>query len=115
MVLRVALVWSVRVAEAFPAPETVVKDGVRYFVLKGVPGKVRVVWKDDAGKTAWGFPGGEGYLEGKGEKPLMLMNGGIFEPGYSLGYRVNIQLRGSQVLQRNWSNCGLHVNMDERG
>jgi hypothetical protein len=35
----------------------------------------------------------------------------IFEPGYSMGYRVNVQLRQGEKLTRNWSNKGLHVNM----
>jgi RNA polymerase sigma-70 factor, ECF subfamily len=32
--------------------------------------------------------------------------------GYSQGYQVNIQLRPGERLTRNWSNRGLHVNMD---
>jgi hypothetical protein len=35
----------------------------------------------------------------------------IFEPGYSMGYRVNVQLREGERLTRNWGNKGLHVNM----
>ncbi len=31
---------------------------------------------------------------------------------YSMGYRVNVQLRQGEKLTRNWSNKGLHVNMD---
>jgi uncharacterized protein YigE (DUF2233 family) len=63
------------------APETVLKDGVRYFVWKAKAEDVRIVWKDGAGKQLRDFPAAKAYLEGKGEKPLMLMNGGIFEPG----------------------------------
>ncbi len=37
---------------------------------------------------------------------------GIYEYGYSQGYRVNVQLREGEVITRNWSNKGLHVNMD---
>lgn len=33
----------------------------------------------------------------------------------ALGYRVNVQLRDGEVLTRNWSNKGLHINMDESG
>lgn len=40
---------------------------------------------------------------------------GFFEYGYSLGYRVNVQLRPGERLTRNWSNKGLHVNMDRGG
>lgn len=39
--------------------------------------------------------------------------GGIYEYGYSRGYRVNVQLREGERLVRNWSNIGLHVNMRE--
>ena len=81
MLLRIALVWSVFVALAFCAPETVMKGGVRYFVWKTDAEKVRVIWKDGAGKQLGDFPAAKAYLEGKGEQPLMLMNGGIFEPG----------------------------------
>jgi hypothetical protein len=35
-----------------------------------------------------------------------------YEAGYSMGYRVNIQLRPGERLTRNWSNKGLYVNMD---
>ncbi len=31
---------------------------------------------------------------------------------YSMGYRVNVQLRQGEKLTRNWFNKGLHVNMD---
>ena len=31
---------------------------------------------------------------------------------YSMGYRVNVQLREGEKLARNWFNKGLHVNMD---
>ncbi|MGA2035591.1 MAG: hypothetical protein ABSG68_25360, partial [Thermoguttaceae bacterium] len=31
---------------------------------------------------------------------------------YSMGYRVNVQLREGERLTRNWFNKGLHVNMD---
>ena len=35
-----------------------------------------------------------------------------YEAGYSMGYRVNIQLRPGERLVRNWSNKGLYANMD---
>jgi hypothetical protein len=35
-----------------------------------------------------------------------------YEAGYSLGYKVNVQLRPGERLTRNWSNKGLFVNMD---
>ena len=36
----------------------------------------------------------------------------VYEYGYSQGYQVNVQLRKGERLTRNWSNKGLHVNMD---
>ncbi len=39
----------------------------------------------------------------------------IYEYGYSQGYQVNIQLRKGERLTRNWSNKGLHINMDGGG
>ena len=36
-----------------------------------------------------------------------------WEPGYAIGYQVNIQLRKGERLTRNWSNKGLHVNMPD--
>lgn len=62
------------------APETVIKDGIRYVVWKTEAEDVRVVWKDGEGRQLGNFPSVKRYLEEKGEKPLMLMNGGIFEP-----------------------------------
>jgi hypothetical protein len=38
-----------------------------------------------------------------------------YEAGYSNGYEVNVQLREGERLTRNWSNQGLHVNMDGNG
>ena len=39
----------------------------------------------------------------------------VREQGYSMGYRVNVQLRRGESLTRNWSNKGLHVNLDANG
>jgi hypothetical protein len=40
---------------------------------------------------------------------------GIYEYAYSQGYEVNIRLRQGERLTRNWSNKGLHVNMNGGG
>lgn len=79
--IRPLIAWLALVASVFANPETVTRDGVRYFVWKAKPENVRVVWKDDAGKQLPDLPAAKAYLEGKSEKTLMLMNGGIFEPG----------------------------------
>lgn len=40
----------------------------------------------------------------------------LWEPGYSTGYQVNIQLRSGERLTRNWFNKGMHINaLDGRG
>lgn len=39
----------------------------------------------------------------------------VREQGYSMGYRVNVQLRPGETLVRNWSNKGLNVNLDASG
>src|ERR1700724_2513881 len=39
----------------------------------------------------------------------------VYESGYSQGYHVNVQLRKGERLTRNWSNKGLHINMDGSG
>lgn len=40
----------------------------------------------------------------------------LWEPGYSTGYQVNIQLRSGERLTRNWFNKGQHINaLDDRG
>lgn len=57
------------------------RDGVRYFVWKAKPEAVRIVWQGEDGKPLRVFPATKAFLEKRGEKPLMLMNGGIFEPG----------------------------------
>lgn len=38
-----------------------------------------------------------------------------YEQGYGQGYQVNIQLREGERLTRNWSNQGLHINMEGKG
>lgn len=79
--IRPLIAWLALVASVFANPEKVNRDGVRYFVWKAKPENVRVVWKDDAGKPFLNLPAAKAYLDGKSEKTLMLMNGGIFEPG----------------------------------
>jgi hypothetical protein len=37
----------------------------------------------------------------------------MYEAGYSMGYRVNIQLRPGEEFVRNWSNKGLWINKDD--
>ena len=81
MIFRLIALWVALVSIGSAAPDTVVKNGIRYLVWKAEVGDVRVVWKDGEGKQLRDFPSVKRYLEEKGETPLMLMNGGIFEPG----------------------------------
>lgn len=37
----------------------------------------------------------------------------IYDYGCAAGYEVNLQLRPGETITRNWSNKGLHVNMDD--
>jgi hypothetical protein len=39
----------------------------------------------------------------------------VFDYGALMGYQVNVQLREGEKLTRNWSNKGLHVNMNGGG
>lgn len=79
--MRISFVWSVLIAVAFCALEPVEKNGVRYFIWKAKAETVRVVWKGAEAKQLRDFPAAKAYFMKQGEKPLMLMNGGIFEPG----------------------------------
>jgi len=96
---RISLAFLTAALCCAAAPETIVKDGVRFFVWKAKAEDVRIVWKDPGGKQLRDFPATKAYLEGKGEKPLMLMNGGIFEPG-GVPSGVMVQ-EGKQLLPLN--------------
>ena len=67
--------------------------------------------------SACPFYGSDGWLPAKthGWYATMIEYDGsvknLYEPGYSLGYRVNNQLRPGERIQFNWHNKGLHVNM----
>lgn len=39
----------------------------------------------------------------------------IYDYGCAAGYEVNLQLRPGETITRNWSNKGLHVNMQDGG
>lgn len=39
----------------------------------------------------------------------------IYDYGCAAGYEVNLQLRPGETITRNWSNKGLHVNMEDGG
>jgi len=39
----------------------------------------------------------------------------VYEYGHTLGYELNLELRRGERITRNWSNRGLHVNMEGGG
>ena len=67
------------------------------------------------------FYGGDGWLPAKTHgwySTMQEYDGSAYFPyeaGYSMGYHVNVRLRPGEKLIRNWSNKGLHVNMDGTG
>ena len=81
MIAKITIAWLALSLFCAAAPETVVKDGVTYIVWKAAAKDVRIIWKDSEGKQMRDFPSVNRFLKNKGETPLMLMNGGIFEPG----------------------------------
>ena len=93
--LRMILLSVCMVCLGQAGQEAVTKDGIRYFVWKAEAAKVRVIWKDENGKQLRELPEVKHYLETKGEKPLMLMNGGIFEPG---GVPSGVMIQNGQPL-----------------
>ncbi|MFB3890773.1 MAG: hypothetical protein ACE15C_01990 [Phycisphaerae bacterium] len=93
--------------------------------------KIRELMRLDD-KTAWKTRGPEllagcPLLSAKGDLPAGLMDwahlmrmydgskNSEYETGYSMGYRVNVQLRPGERLVRNWSNRKLHINMAIEG
>ncbi len=77
----ISLTLLLTILRCTAAPAVIVKDGVRFIVWKADADDVRIVWKDGAGEQIRDFPAAKDYLEAKGESPVMLMNGGIFEQG----------------------------------
>lgn len=77
-VLTFGIVSACYSAESVFKP--LLKDGVAYQIVEISPKQIRIVWKDDKGSQLRKFSVAESYLRNRGETPLMLMNGGIFEP-----------------------------------
>lgn len=57
--------------------------GVDYRILEARPENIRLIWRDPAGTPICSFPAALRHLESKGIKPVALMNGGIYDPGFS--------------------------------
>ena len=62
-------------------PETKVIASVNYYIFRTSPEKVRMIWSDQNKVPYRDFAAALPAMQRAGEKPLMLMNGGIFEPG----------------------------------
>lgn len=62
-------------------PEVKVIESVNYYVFRTSAEKVRMVWSDEKKIPYRDFAAVLPALQQTGEKPLILMNGGIFEPG----------------------------------
>ncbi|MCU0796837.1 MAG: phosphodiester glycosidase family protein [Akkermansiaceae bacterium] len=56
-------------------------DGVVYHVAMVPAERLRLLWKDGEGRAMRTFPAVAAELRRRGDEPLMLMNGGIYEPG----------------------------------
>ncbi len=65
---------------AVPIVEPIERRGVSYQLVRATPAQVRVLWKGDDDKQLYSFRAAAADLRAAGERPAVLMNGGIFEP-----------------------------------
>ncbi len=79
--LLLILLSSTFAGTAISAPEQKIVDGITYQVVTTPADRIRIVWKDDAGRQMHSLPEAATWLQSKGLKVDTLMNGGIFEPG----------------------------------
>jgi len=77
----ISALWTCLALTSFAAPEKREVNGVTCHILRADPAAIRFVWKDDDGKILRTFPAANAYLRQRGITPLVMMNGGIFEPG----------------------------------
>ncbi|MEM9478945.1 MAG: phosphodiester glycosidase family protein [Verrucomicrobiota bacterium] len=66
------------------AAQEIVKEeeaGILYRVIVAKPSQIRVVWKDEKQNQLKQIPSAAAFLRQNGEEPLMITNGGIYEPG----------------------------------
>ena len=82
-IIRCIVVWTLVLAATVHAGDPVRREigGVSYWMMQAELAKLRMVWKDDAGKPLRTFAAAIETVKARGEKPLFLMNAGIFEPG----------------------------------
>lgn len=82
--LMLLLGWiaaGVGFSEEAALPKVQEIEGVKYHVLRVAPEALRIVWQDEQGRGLERFPQAADYLKRRGLEPLVMMNGGIFEPG----------------------------------
>lgn len=82
IVLVFVLTVPITGAKAQEEEKKIEHRGICYRVVEAKAAQIRIVWKDGEGKPLKQIPKAAEYLESKGEKPLMIMNGGIYEPGF---------------------------------
>jgi uncharacterized protein YigE (DUF2233 family) len=68
------------VGEPLKVEELTFRD-ITFTIVKAKPSQVRVLWKNDDGKLLFNFSSTAAFLKARGEEPVMLCNGGIYEPG----------------------------------
>ncbi|NNC89909.1 MAG: hypothetical protein HKN82_15735 [Akkermansiaceae bacterium] len=64
--------------------EQVEYEDVRYEVVRADPAAVRLLWKDEKGRPLRTLGRARDLLERRGEQPLMIISGGVFEGEGSL-------------------------------
>ncbi len=68
-------------SERSSVESVVERGGARFRVVVAEAARVRVLWKDGSGRQVRTFEAARLELKRIGAEPVMLMNGGIFEPG----------------------------------
>ncbi|MEM0897946.1 MAG: phosphodiester glycosidase family protein [Verrucomicrobiota bacterium] len=81
MALTAVWLFSCAVAAAAQEITKVEEAGISYRVIVAAPSQIRVVWKDEKQNQLKQIPAADAYLRRNGEDPVMITNGGIYEPG----------------------------------
>ena len=68
-------------AQAVDGESSFEREGVRFRAYVCKPDKIRLLWKDEQGNNFGDLAAAREFLGRSGQKPEMLINGGIFEPG----------------------------------
>ncbi|MBK1884435.1 phosphodiester glycosidase family protein [Luteolibacter pohnpeiensis] len=79
--MRILFILVVLFQIASGGEEKVQRAGIEYRIWRVKPDRVRVIWLGKDKKPLRTFQAVNRALTDSGEKPVMFMNGGIFEPG----------------------------------